>query len=267
MASSRQNAERVIGSALTVPRHPMNIYYNTATRAQAVDEYNWVYTSRANGGAGLCEDNPETSTCIEPLPTGTGFQDYIVPIETRIAMGHVVGNDPRPHYVHQTNQTQDRIIYPVLEQVIGSYRATFAQNTPLVNPTMTQAGQELQAQGTWAREKDATAFYWKGQVRVSATGNGASVPVSVPAASKIGAGGLPSSYAGKATGRLSVGAGKTTTITVGRIDWGTDVPTSVAAPDKFTDRSVPEGPSTRELVPEEPLSVEVPVGHDAAPAL
>lgn len=262
--ASRETEQRKVGSALTVPRHPMNIYYNTATRAQAVDEYNWIYTSRAKGGSGLCEDNPATSTCIEPLSTGTGFQDYIVPIETRIAMSHVVGNDPRPHYVHQTNQTQDRIIYPVLEQVIGSYRATFAQNTPIVNPTMAQAGQELQAQGVWAQEKDATAFYWKGQVRVAATGNGASVPVSMPAGSKVGAAALKGSYAGKATDRLTVGAGRSTTLTVGQIGWGTTAPATVAAPNKFTNKSVPQGPSTTELAPEEPVAVEAPVGTEAA---
>lgn len=254
--ASREKEQRAVGSALTVPRYPMNIYYNTATRAQAVDEYNWIYTSRANGGSGICEDNPATTTCIAPLSTTTGFQNYIVPIETRIALGHVVGNDPRPHYVHQSNQTQDRIIYPVLQNILSQYRSTFAANTPVVNPTMTQAGTELLEQSTWAKEKDATATYWKGQVTVSAAGNGASVPVSLPdGATKNGAG-LPATYAGKDTDRAAVAAGGSVTYSVGTLGWGTTSATTVAAPNTFSGTSVPTGPSTTEIVPAEPVTVE-----------
>lgn len=42
-------------------------------------------------------------TCISPLDPATGFDEYIVPIETRIALSHVMANDPRPHYAHQSN--------------------------------------------------------------------------------------------------------------------------------------------------------------------
>ena len=263
--ASRESQQRPVGSALTVPRYPMNIFYNTATRAQAVDEYNWIYTSRANGGSGLCEENPATSTCITPLSITTGFQNYIVPIEARIGLGHVVGNDPRPHYVHQSNQTQDRIIYPVLQRILSSYRGTFAANTPLINPTMTKAGTELQEQDLWAAERDATAFYWKGQVHISATGNGASVPVSMPDGSTTGGAALPETYAGKDTGRLAVAAGNVKTVQVGQIAWGTTAPTTVEAPSQFSGTSVPEGPSTMEIVPDEPIVVEAPTTSDAEP--
>ena len=82
----------------TVPRHPMNVYYNTATYQEQVDEYDWYYTSRADGGGGVCEDNPATSTCITPLPTATeaearaSFEGYIVPLEVRNALR----DRPRP---------------------------------------------------------------------------------------------------------------------------------------------------------------------------
>ena len=252
--ASREKEQRTLGAALTVPRYPMNIYYNTATRAQAVDEYNWIYTSRANGGSGICEDNPATTSCITPLSTTTGFQNYIVPIETRIALGHVVGNDPRPHFVHQSNQTQDRIIYPVLQNILTQYRNTFAASTPVLNPTMTQAGSELLEQRTWAAETDATAFYWRGQVRVSATGNGASVPVSLPdGATKNGAA-LPETYAGKDTDRVTVAAGGSVTYAVGTLGWGAAAATTVDTPESFNARSVPTGPSTTEIVPEEPVT-------------
>ena len=50
----------------------MNIYYNVGTKSEMADEYNWIYTSVANGGSGICENNP-LSTCIAPLNTTTGF--------------------------------------------------------------------------------------------------------------------------------------------------------------------------------------------------
>ncbi|GAA3237182.1 hypothetical protein GCM10020256_56470 [Streptomyces thermocoprophilus] len=77
--NSREPEQRAVGSALTVPRYPMNVYYNVGTKAEMADEYNWVYTSRADGGSGACEDNP-ASTCLDaPLDTATGYDSYIVP--------------------------------------------------------------------------------------------------------------------------------------------------------------------------------------------
>lgn len=115
----------------------MNVFYNAGKASEEADEYNWLYTSRAQGGSGICEDNPATTTCLPaPLDTGTGYQDYIVPLETRIDLGHVLSNDPKPHFIHQSNLTEDRIAYPVLNGVLDGYAALFADNTPLVNLRM-----------------------------------------------------------------------------------------------------------------------------------
>ena len=88
--ASRETASRAVGTGtVTVPRHPMNIYYNAGTYRDEVDEYNWYYTSRAAGGGGICEDNPAVSTCIAPLPAADAaqardsFTRYIRPLETR----------------------------------------------------------------------------------------------------------------------------------------------------------------------------------------
>ena len=131
------------GSALTVPRYPMNVYYNVGTAEEITDEYNWIYTSKADGGSGVCENNP-TSTCLDdPLDTATGFESYILPQEARTALGHAVGNDPRPHYVHQSNLAEDRLLYPVLDKVLADYRALYADNAPLENPRQSAVGTEL----------------------------------------------------------------------------------------------------------------------------
>ena len=64
-------------------------------------------------------------------------------METRIAMGHLLGSDPRPHFVHQSNMTDDRILFPVLDSILDRYKTTFTEATPIVNPRMAEAGQAL----------------------------------------------------------------------------------------------------------------------------
>ena len=180
--NSRDPAQRKIGSALTVPRHPMNIFFNVAKFTEEVDEYNWIYTSRANGGSGICEDNPATTTCITPLDPQTGFHDKIVPQEARIALSHVLNNDPRPHYVHQSNLAEDRIIYPVLDRILNDYRALFAANTPIVNERMSALGAQLTREAAWrtAVNSGSVTGYIQGNKVVVTAPNGLEVPLTVP---------------------------------------------------------------------------------------
>lgn len=213
--ASREKEPRQIGSATTVPRYPMNVYYNTATKRQAVDEYNWIYTSRANGGSGYCEDHPETTTCITPLDLDTGWESYIVPMETRIAFGHVIQNDPRPHYAHQSNMTQDRILFSVLDSVLGQYRATYASSAPLVNPRMRDAGQALADQQRWASAQGITARLSGTQVKlVNTTGSTVRVPVTTPTGSRVGSSSFGQAYAGESSAWVSLRGYASTTITL-----------------------------------------------------
>jgi len=183
--ASRERDPRVIGSATTVPRHPMNIFYNTGTKQEAADEYSWVYGSTAAGGSGLCEAHPEKTTCMAPLSRSDGFDSYIVPLESRIAFGHVVDNDARPHYAHQSNLAEDRILYPVLDRVLSRYRSTFTDSTPLLNPSMSQAGQQLADLSTWSSSSGVEQYVSGNLVTVR---NGGSrtvkVPVTLPAGSR-----------------------------------------------------------------------------------
>lgn len=185
--ASREPAPRAVGSARTVPRHPMNIYYNVATKADEVDEYNWIYTSLADGGSGICENNP-ASTCIAPLDPATGFDSYIVPVETRIAYGHVIAADPLPHYVHQSNITADRIIYPVLDAVLARYRAAFTTATPIVTPRMSEVATLQSQQAAWraaVAARTVEAYLLNGRVTVINRGGSIAVPITVPANTQI----------------------------------------------------------------------------------
>ncbi|MFJ3170432.1 hypothetical protein ACIPJK_06570 [Streptomyces roseus] len=201
--SSREPAQRAVGSALTVPRYPMNVYYNTGTNAEMADEYNWIYTSRAAGGSGVCEDNPATSTCLPaPLDTATGYLDYIVPAEARTALRHVLANDPRPHYVHQSNLAEDRTLYPVLNQVLDTYRTLYAPSAPIVNQSMKDTGVELSRRAAWDKavaDNQVTAYRIGKDVTVKAP-SGVLAPVTAPTGTKkqllLGAADFGTAYAG-----------------------------------------------------------------------
>ncbi|MGH6655064.1 MAG: hypothetical protein ACRDVE_07640 [Actinocrinis sp.] len=205
--ASREPDQRAVGTAtLTVPRHPMNVYYNAATVADEIDEYNWIYTPAADGGSGICENNP-TSTCISPLDPATGYVDYIVPTEARIALSHITANDPRPTYVHQSNLTEDRILYPALAAILGQYKAEYAANAPIVQQTLAAEGRTLQQQSAWASAVAAgtvSGYIQSGKVHVTAP-SGLYVPLTAPTGTQnpgllggaIGASTYGSAYAGE----------------------------------------------------------------------
>ncbi|GGY99488.1 hypothetical protein GCM10010365_17720 [Streptomyces poonensis] len=197
--NSRDPGQRQVGPALTVSRYPMNVFYNAGRAAEQVDEYNWIYTSRAQGGSGICEDNPATSTCLtEPLDTATGYADHIVPLETRIAFGHVLANDPKPHFIHQSNLAEDRIAYPVLDGVLEGYAALFADDTPVVNLRQKDIGAELERRAAWRAAVDAgevTAYRIGTAVTVEAP-DGLAVPATMPTGTTAGGAAYGDAYAG-----------------------------------------------------------------------
>ncbi|RJQ76306.1 hypothetical protein D5S17_18770 [Pseudonocardiaceae bacterium YIM PH 21723] len=198
--NSRDPLTRQVGGAQTVPRYPMAVYFNTGTKQEMADEYNYIYTSRANGGSGICEDNPQTTTCITPINTTTGYDNYIVPLEVGIDMRHVLANNPRPHYFHVSNLAEDRIGYAPIEGVLSQYGTEHNANTPLLNPSLKEAGQAMQAAATWSSIKDSvTAYVQNGVVTIDAPA-GATVPVTAPTGSKLNSAsgpGFGAAYAGE----------------------------------------------------------------------
>jgi hypothetical protein len=201
--NSRDPAQRRVGPATTVPRYPMNVFYNAARAGEEVDEYNWIYTSRAQGGSGICEDNPDTTTCLPaPLDTTTGFAGQIVPLETRIALGHVLANDPKPHFIHQSNLAEDRIAYPVLSGVLDGYKALFADNTPVVNLRMKDIGAELQRRAAWGaalKDGEVTAYRIGDTVTVEAP-VGLALTATLPAGTTLSGTPFGTAYAGSVSG-------------------------------------------------------------------
>ncbi|MFD4627158.1 hypothetical protein [Streptomyces sp. NPDC058475] len=214
--NSREPGQRQVGPATTVPRYPMNVFYNAGKAAEQVDEYNWIYTSRAQGGSGVCEDHADTSSCLSaPLDTSTGYTDYIVPLETRIDLGHVLSNDPKPHFMHQSNLAEERIGYPVLDGVLNGYNALFADNTPVVNLRMQDIGTELQRRAAWKAAVAAgqvTAYRVGDTVTVQAPA-GVAVTATMPTGTTYGGSGFGDAYAGEVSG-WTASAGTPLTLTL-----------------------------------------------------
>ena len=103
----------------TFPRYPTNVYYNASKQGQELDEYNWIYNA-AKG----CIPIANVTTCN----TADVTWDTYLATERNIVFGHITGNDPRPHYAHQSNfadynaalpetdPNQGGILYPYLGQ-------------------------------------------------------------------------------------------------------------------------------------------------------
>lgn len=209
--NSREPAQRKVGPALTVPRYPMNVFYNAGHVAEQIDEYNWIYTRRADGGSGICE-TAANSTCLdEPLDATTGYAQYVVPLEARIGLGHVLANDPRPHFVHQSNLAEDRIAYPVLNRILDDYASLYADNTPLVNLRQRDIGAELRDRAAWntaVKDGRVTAYRIGDTVTVQAP-RGVQVTATMPSGTVqelfLGTAAFGSPYAGSLSGWVSPG--------------------------------------------------------------
>jgi hypothetical protein len=187
MDASREPNMRPIGNALGLPRHPIDVFYNVASKADETSEYNWIYDSTADGGSGVCQTST-VMTCLAPLDLKTGWPSFILPTQIRTMLGAVVANDPRPFYMHQDNITGDRLGYPLMNGVLSDYRAVYAANTPIVNQRISADGQSLNAQDIWAQTLSAgtVSGYIQGNT-VTITGPpGTSVPVTVPNGTKVG---------------------------------------------------------------------------------
>ncbi|MFJ8939810.1 hypothetical protein ACIRL0_29535 [Streptomyces sp. NPDC102365] len=209
--NSRDPQQRQIGSALTAPRFPMNVYYNVGRAAEQVDEYNFIYTSKADGGSGICEGSSTTTCLSAPLDPQTGYTSYIVPLESRIALGHALSNDPRPVYIHQSNLAEDRIAYPVLNKILGDYTSLYGANTPLVNLRLKDIGTELKQRAAWAaalKNNQVTAYRIGDTVTISSptgTRTSATMPVGTTQKQLIGSTAFGTAYAGQLSGWTTPG--------------------------------------------------------------
>jgi len=198
------------GPAQTVPRYPTNLYYNVANRADQLDEYNWIYVTPAGGGN--CQPIAGVTTCRDTPAT---WQEY-VDSEVGIITNHVMGNDPRPHYFHQTNiagynpadadtdTTEGGSLYAVVNTMLKRYDASIDRTSaPLVQLSQDEAAKTLVRQKAWAADVTAgrvSGYIKDGRVHVVAS-TGTDVPITGTTEG--------TRYAGTKSGWKAVAAGDT----------------------------------------------------------
>jgi hypothetical protein len=175
--NSREIGQRQVGSALTLPRYPMNVFYNVSTWADQLDEYDWFYlaSTAAPAGRGNCTNTANT-TCFTTPVTQAQFIDR----EASAVVRRMLGNDPRPHYAHQTNLMSesananvanrgDGILYAVMGDAIDRYRSYFS--TPFLQPGMTALREQLRRQVAWTATSSAqvNGYIQDGKVNIVST--------------------------------------------------------------------------------------------------
>ncbi len=203
-----QGSTFAMGNVRTVPRYPSNVYYNVSKQGQQLDEYNWIYVAPANGGG--CVPVTGVTTCRTVPAT---WQEY-VDSETRIMFRHVTGNDPRPHYLHQSNLAdwnpslpetdplQGGIMYPVIGALLARYEAAYDRTkAPLLQLSPTQIADTLARQDSWAtNQPKVTAWLQDGRLHVRNTGTAA---IDVPLTGT----GIGDVYGGQRSSWTTLGAG------------------------------------------------------------
>ncbi len=211
----------VDGTAQVVPRHPINIYYNASTEAQEVDEWNTLFEPPSMGGQ--CEAT-STTTC-ETAPAT--FAEIIKSVVSGMFQ-NMMGNDPRPSYVHQTNimgqppageptnttplpdtpeKTGDGLLYSVLNPLLAEYSKYYASTAPYEQLTLGAIANVLAEQAAWKKALSAgqVSGYIEGS-QVTLQNSGASA-VNAPLTGVTGVG---SSYGGIQSGWTSVPTATTT---------------------------------------------------------
>ena len=194
----------VDGTAQVAPRHPINVFYNVATNAQELDEYNTLYDASAPGSQ--CHTTSTTTCSTTPFT----FAQVITQVVSGMFQD-MLSNNPEINYVHQTNlmgtppyssilprratsrrpppppgTDGDGTLYEVLNPLIAEYDSYFNSNTPYVQLTMGGIGNTLADQTAWSgilaqASPTVTGSETIGVVTITNAGTGsATVPVTVP---------------------------------------------------------------------------------------
>ena len=224
----------VDGTAQVVPRHPINIYYNNSTEAQAVDEYNTLYLPPSLGGQ--CDTS--TTVCLTAPAT---FQDIVNQVVSQM-FTFMLSNNPEPSYVHQTNlmgappgcatptvcnaappatapgtadTTGDGLLYSVLNPLLAQYNAAFnATTTPYEQLTEGQIATVLAEQAAWGDgTSGVSATETNGTVTVTNSGSAVNVPITVPAGTTVSGAAFGTAYGGQLSDWVNLGTGATETLT------------------------------------------------------
>ena len=181
-------------TAESAPRYPNNIYYNASNWVDELNEYNTLYVDQgiSLGNAtypsetGHCADTSAT-TCLAAPATEATF----LASESHIMLSHVLANNPRVQYDHQTDLIgPDYTLLTLISNMLSQYDSWYTSATPISQVTDSTESQILGEQSGWAAAQTSgtvNATELNGVVTVTNTGTGAvAVPITVPPGTTVG---------------------------------------------------------------------------------
>jgi hypothetical protein len=216
--ASRQPNPYALGTALSAPRYPSNIYYNAGNWADELNEYNTLYTAagvslgdtNAPSAVGHCA-NTSSTTCLAVPAT----QATLLASESRIEMSHILANNPRVGYAHQTNligpAATGYTLLGFLDNVLSQYNS-YAKE-PVTQVTDATEAQILVQQAAWSAARTAgTVTATEANGVISVVNNGTtpvSAPITVPTSTTVNGAAFGQPYGGSLSGWTTVAPGAT----------------------------------------------------------
>jgi hypothetical protein len=226
--ASRQPTQYSLTSGANVaesaPRYPSNIYYNAANWADELNEYNTLYVAPgvslgASEPAGTTEtghcDASSATTCL----TTPATEATVLASESRIMLSHVLANDPRVGFAHQTDLINDGsgavgtpdqsgyTLLSLLNSMLAQYNSW--SSTPLIQMTDATDAQVLGQQSAWASALaggKVSATEVNGVVTITNTGSPVQIPVTVPFGTTVSGAAFGQAYGGALSGWTNVAA-------------------------------------------------------------
>jgi hypothetical protein len=155
--------------------------------------------------------------------------------------------------IHASNLTNQRIILPVLDSILSTYRGELAASAPIVSTTLAQAGQVLVDQHSWASAWATTSgsaqtvsgYVQDGLVHIQGAAD-TRYPLTVPTGTTVVGSGASfgSAYGGERSAWSALSAGSLTL----SLPPGTGYPTSVP-PTTSTSTSTSTTSTTTTIAP------------------
>jgi hypothetical protein len=226
--ASRQPQQYSLGTALGAPRYPSNIYYNASNWPDELNEYNTLYVAQG-ASLGSATYPAETGRCTATSSTTClsvpATEASLLASESHIMLSHVLTNNPRVGYAHQSNligpatkngQDYGYTLLTLIDDMLSQYNSWYNATAPLDQMTDVTSAQVLAEQGAWAAANTGgtvTASERSGVVTVTNTGSAVRVPVTVPPGTTVNGSPFGQPYGGDLSDWVNLGSGATVTLT------------------------------------------------------
>jgi hypothetical protein len=227
--ASRQPQQYSLGAALGAPRYPSNIYYNAGNWPDELNEYNTLYVAQGTslGDTAYPSDTGHcTGTLATTCLTAPATEASLLASESHIMLSHVLGNNPRVGYAHQTDligpatdangQDYGYTLIGLVNDMLSQYNSWYNASSPLDQMTDVTEAQTLAEQSAWATAETGgnyTASETNGTVTVTNNGSAVSVPVTVPPGTTVNSAAFGQAYGGTLSDWANLGTNATETLT------------------------------------------------------